>query len=205
VSQATYLLTTRAYTHVVTLARDTVFLLDATTSEARSRADSIWIGKLFPGRHPIVVVVTDLAWPHIAGLRFWAARGARIVTHERSRALLTQVLERRWTLAPDLLETIRPRSPIRLVTTATGLDLAGGAIRVRPIDGFASEGALMVLVGGDNLLWGSDYIQTVDTPSPYAREVVAAARRFGFAPAAAVAQHLPLTPWATVVKGSTGE
>ena len=44
----------------------------------------------FPGRHPIVVVVTDLAWPHVAGVRAWVARGATIVSHRAAREFLAR-------------------------------------------------------------------------------------------------------------------
>jgi hypothetical protein len=76
--------------------------------------------------------------------------------------------------------------------------LAGGAIVLRPIDGVASEGALMALVAGDGFLWASDYIQTVDEPSLYAREVAAAVRRAGWSPRTFGAQHVGLNPWSKV-------
>ena len=50
-----------------------------------------WVGRLFPGHHPIVVVVTDLAWPHVAGVRYWVAMGATIVSHAGSKEFLSQV------------------------------------------------------------------------------------------------------------------
>jgi hypothetical protein len=81
VSPNTFLLVTRAYTNVVSLQRDTVFILDAQTGADRAQRDSAWIGILFPGRHPLVLVVTDLAWSHIAGVRYWAALGATVVSH----------------------------------------------------------------------------------------------------------------------------
>ncbi|MEO8448535.1 MAG: hypothetical protein ABI647_02020 [Gemmatimonadota bacterium] len=61
IGPSAFLLSNRGYAEAVVLARDTVFMLEATQGEARARQDSVWIGKLFPGHHPIVVVVTDLA------------------------------------------------------------------------------------------------------------------------------------------------
>ena len=115
------------YQETLTLARDTVFVFDATQGEARARQDSAWIGKLFPGKHPIVVVVTDLAWPHVAGVRYWVAQGATIVSHRASRPFLERVVDRRWTDQPDLLERVRARG-VRLKFRAVddSLRLAGG-------------------------------------------------------------------------------
>ena len=200
VSDRTFLLKNRGYTETVTLQRDTVFVLDATQGEARARADSSWIARLFPGPHPIVVVVTDLAWPHVAGIRFWAARGATIVAHRAAEPFLRQVLDRRWIIAPDLYERLRaarqlPR--LRLRTVDASLVLAGGDLTLQPIDGITSEVALIGWIPGDRFLWASDYIQTAAGPTEYTAEVRAAARRAGITPARVAAEHLPLTPWAT--------
>jgi len=195
----TVLLTAPAYTHAVTLVRDTIYLMDATSGDWRSRADSVWISRLFPGQHPMVLVVTDLAWPHIWGVRFWVARGATIATHRLSRPFLQQVIGRKWTLAPDVLESSRGslRGPKWIVVDSTAT-LAGGDVRLRAIDGVSSEGALMAMLPEAEFLWAGDYIQSAEQSSIYAREVMAAVSRAGFTPRQAAAQHLPLTPWTKV-------
>jgi len=196
----TFLLSARAYTHAVTLVRDTVYLMDATTAEWRSRADSTWIARLFPRHRAVVLVVTDLAWPHISGLRFWVARGATIATHRISRPFLAQVIDRKWTTNPDALEGARAvAARTKWIVVDTAATLAGGAIQLRPIDGVASEGALMVMLPATGFVWASDYIQSVAVPSNYAREVMAAVERAGFTPSLTAAQHLPLTPWTRVI------
>lgn len=193
-----FLLVNRAYTESVVLARDTVWLLDATQGEERARADSAWISRLFPGNHPVAVVVTDLAWPHISGVRFWVARGATLVTHVTSRDFLQRVIDRRWTLAPDALERARAGARPRFRLVADSLSLAGGALRLHVIDGVASEGALMAWLPEARFLWAGDYVQTATEPSWYATEVWQAVVRAGIAPERVAAQHLALTPWATV-------
>ncbi|HEV8124916.1 MAG TPA: hypothetical protein VGP80_11765 [Gemmatimonadales bacterium] len=198
VSDAVYTLRNRGYGEAVALLRDTVFVFDATQSEARARQDSVWIGKLFPGHHPIVVVVTDLAWPHIAGVRFWVASGATIVSHAISRGFLDSVVARRWTLAPDQLEKVRARARFRFRPVTGVLDLAGGDIQVRAIDGIGSEGALIALINPARFLWASDYIQTIQEPSLYALEVLRAVERAKLEPVAVAAEHLPVTPWAEI-------
>jgi hypothetical protein len=186
---------------VVALARDTVWVLDATTDEARARQDADWVARLFPGRHPVAVVVTDLAWPHVAGVRHWVARGAAVYAHATSEPFLRRVVERRWT-TPDSLERLRRARPeaarLRFRAVDDTRRLAGGALVLHGIAGLGSEGALMAWLPNDRFLWAGDYVQTVREPSAYAEEVVAAAERAGVAPARVAAMHLPLTPWATV-------
>jgi hypothetical protein len=198
VSDTVVLTKNPGYTEGIALLGDTLYVLDATQGEARARADSTLAARLFPGTHPIVVVVTDLAWPHIAGVRYWVARGATIVSHRASRPFLEQVLARRWTRAPDLYERRRGRTTFRFKGVSDSMSLAGGALRLYPIDGPSSEGALLAWVEGDRFLWASDYIQTAQQPTPYTTEVWRAVRRSGLTPERVAAEHLPLTPWTTI-------
>ena len=198
VSANTFALVTPAYTNVVTLQRDTVFVLDAQMSAARAQQDSVWIGKLFPGKHPIVLVVTDLAWPHIAGVRYWVALGTPVFSHRASRDFLAQVIDHRWTIEPDLLEKRRATAKLHFHAVDDRLDLGGGAVQLRSIDGVGSEGAIMAFIPSDRFLYAGDYIQPGGPGSfsaIYAREVRAAVRRAGFSPSRFIAMHMKLGTW----------
>jgi len=192
----------RGYRHGVVMARDTVFLLDAIQGDARGRLDSAWIARLYPMHKAVVVVVTDLAWPHIAGVRYWVSRGATVVSHASSRPMLERVIARRWTREPDALEIARRAKPVqfKFVAVSDSLSLARGALRLYPIDGIASEGALMAWSPSDRSLWASDYIQTVSEPANYTTEVARAAARVGIAPAKVAAEHLAPTDWPTITR-----
>jgi hypothetical protein len=201
VSANTFVLVTPPYTNVVTLQHDTVFVLDAQTSADRAQQDSVWIGKLFPGKHPIVLVVTDLAWPHIAGVRYWVGLGVPVVSHRASRDFLQQVVDHKWTLDPDLLEKRRATAKLKFHAVEDRLDLGGGAVRLRAIDGVGSEGAVMAYIPSDRFLYAGDYIQPGGPGSfsaVYAREVRAAVQRAGFTPERFVAMHMKLGAWQDV-------
>jgi len=198
ISEATRLLVNPGYREGVVLVGDTLYLLDATQGEERARADSAMIAQLFPGRHALVLVVTDLAWPHVAGLRYWVARGATVVSHRASRPFLERVLARRWTRAPDLYERRRGKARFTFIPVDDSLALAGGKLRIYAIDGLGGEGAVMAYVEGDRFLWASDYVQTVQQPSTYAADVWGAVQRNGIRPSRVAAQHLPVTDWSTV-------
>ena len=202
-----YLLTNPGYTEGLALVNNEVYVLDATQGEDRARQDAEQITRLFPGQHKINVVVTDLAWPHIAGLRFWVSRGATIIAHPAAREFLQKVIDRNWTLAPDALQLQRNRSPVagrmNFLAISQATNLAGGRVRVVPIDGIGSEVALMVYLPEEKFLWASDYIQTLDQPTLYAAEVLGAAQRAGFSPERVAAEHLPLTDWKAVQAAQT--
>lgn len=190
-----FLLKNRGFAELVTLRRDTVFIFDATQSEERSHLDSAWIGKLFPGKHPLALIVTDLAWPHIAGVRYWAALGTPIYTHRAAARMVDSVISRRWTLQPDLLERAGRRRTAHITTVRDTLRLAAGDLLLFAIDGVSSEVALAGFDERDHVLWASDYIQDAHAPSMYLDEMCRALSRVQRAPTKAAAEHLALTSW----------
>jgi hypothetical protein len=195
-----FVLHNRGYNETVALIQDTVFVLDATQGEARARQDSVWIGKLFPGQHPIVVLVSDLAWPHIAGLRYWVASGALVVSHRISAPFLERVLDRRWLRTPDLYERRRGRFPLRFRSVGDSLRLAGGRLTLYPLDGLGSEGGVVAWLPEARYLWASDYIQQLGGPSLYTSEVVRTVREVGIAPERFAAQHVKLSLWSAAAR-----
>jgi len=195
VGPKTFILHNFEFNETVTLVRDTVYVFDATQGETRGREDSAWIARLFPGKHPVALVVTDIAWPHIAGLRFWAANGATILTHRTNREFLQRVIDRRWTANPDLLERRRAMVKPHVRVVNDSVRLAGGDITVFAIDGVASEGALAAFLAPDRLLWASDYVQTLSVPTQYLDETWAAVDRMHLSPLRVAAEHLKLSSW----------
>jgi hypothetical protein len=197
-SDRAFLSVNTGYTEAIALIGDTVYVLDATQGEKRAQQDLDLIREAFPGEHKIVVVVTDLAWPHLAGIRFWVASGATVVSHRASREFLTRVVERRWTRSPDLLEQRRKTVKFNFVAVDKSYVTAGGKLQLIAIDGIESEGVLMAWLPGEGFLWASDYIQDLSRPTAYTTEVWQAVERAGFTPRQVAAMHIPLTSWKTI-------
>jgi len=206
IGEGAFLLAHRMYNEALVGSGDTVWVLDATLNEARAREDSAWVARLFPEARNVAVVVTDLAWPHIGGVRFWVSRGATIYSQRQSEAFLRRLVARRWTLEPDALEGARRTTdiPFRFVAVEDGLEVADGRLALRHINGLSSEGALMVLDRRSGFLWAGDWIQMTDRPTLYAAEVVGAVEREGFAPTRVGAQHIPVTDWRTIAELNPG-
>jgi len=198
VDRHTFLTQNPGYTEAFARIGDAVYILDAAQGESRARQDLDLIRAAFPGAHQFVLVVTDVAWPHIAGVRFWVASGATVISHRASQEFLTRVIERRWTRAPDLLEQHRKGVKFRFVPVDKRYTAAGGKLELRAIDGIGSEGALMAFLPDSHFLWASDYIQSVTAPASYTAEVWQAVRRAAFQPQQVAAMHIPLTPWTTI-------
>lgn len=193
-----FLLVNSAFTSAVALAADTVFILDSPQGEHRARQDSAWIGRLFPGRHALAFVVATDIWPHIAGLRYWVANGATVITHPATVPLVRSAITRRWTGAPDLLERRRSTLRLRVDTVRTPQARGGGAIRIFAVDGVASEGVLAAFAAPDRFLWASDRVQDTTNASLYVTELRRAVHRVGLAPLWTSGPHFSKVPWMTV-------
>ncbi|MFN8670270.1 MAG: hypothetical protein U0164_24035 [Gemmatimonadaceae bacterium] len=200
-----FLLKRPDYTEMVALRRDTVFLLDATGDVARARQDSSWIARLFPGRHPMVVVVTDLAWPHVGSAAYWARAGAVLVSHESSRDFLARVVQRGASgAAGDNGATTKRPSVFRFRPVTDSLRLAGGELVAYALQGLSTEGAIGVWLANARTFWAGDYVQQTDQPSVYARDVVRTIVARGLQPERICAQHVPMVPWTTIVNANAG-
>ena len=121
-------------------------------------------------------------------------RHDRVTRH--SEPFLRSVIARRWTAAPDKLERSRARTTWRFTPVRDSLRVGG--IALYPIDGVASEGALMAYLPADSLLWASDYVQDTTGPTLYASEVRLAACRVGITPTRGAAEHVPPFAWSTL-------
>jgi hypothetical protein len=196
----TFLSRNVGYAEGFALIGDTVYIFDATQGEERARQDLAMIQTAFPGAHRLAVVVTDLAWPHIAGVRFWVANGATVISHRASREFLMRVIERRWTLHPDQLEQRRKDAAFKFIAVDKTYSAEGGKLQLSAIDGIDTEGALIAYLPDSGFLWGSDYVQNTTRPSAYATQVWQAVQRAGFTPKNIAAMHIPITPWNTIEK-----
>jgi hypothetical protein len=199
VSANTKILSNPGYNETITLVGDEIYVFDATQGEERARRDHEIVRSLYPEARKINVVITDLAWPHVAGLRYWVANGATIISHKSAREFLQKVLDKHWTKSPDSYEKSRNTMKFNFIGIDKPLQLADGKISLHPIDGIGSEVALMAFIAPDRFLWASDYIQTLASPTMYAMEVIQAVKGSALRPERVAAEHLSITEWQKVV------
>jgi hypothetical protein len=189
----TYLLVNKAFTSVVSMQRDTVFVFDSPGGEDRARLEHERVGQLFPGHHATVFVAMNPVWPHIAGLRYWVAHGAAIVASRPIVSFLRSVLARRWTELPDEYERVRVQPTIRAV--ADSALLAGGQVRLYPMDGIEGETVLLAYIAPSRFVWATDHIQDTTSDNLYVREVRQTVAHHELDPVATSGPHFRVIPW----------
>jgi hypothetical protein len=190
---STYLLVNKAFTSVVSLQRDTVFVFDSPGGEDRARLEHERVGQLFPGHHATVFVAMNPVWPHIAGLRYWVAHGATIVASRPIVSFLRSVLARRWSELPDEYERVRAQPTIRAV--ADSAVLAGGQVRLYPMDGIEGETVLLAYIAPSRFVWATDHIQDTTSDKFYVREVRQTVAHHKLDPVATSGPHFRVIPW----------
>jgi hypothetical protein len=107
------------------------------------------------------------------------------------------MVDRKWTLHPDVLERARASARFHLRLVDDSLRLGGGAVVLHAMKNETTEGALAAWIPADRYLWAGDYVQP-DASSPYYYDVVKTVRSLGIRPDKVGAQHIKLTDWSDI-------
>jgi hypothetical protein len=177
----------------VTLVKqdDGLVIIEAPISSGYSARILEEAQRRFPGVKVKAVVSTSDAWPHVGGVREYAARGIPLHVLDLNRPLLQGVLTAPRTLAPDALARA-PRAA-SLVNVGQRVKLGAGKNRLElvPVRTETGERMLFVALPEHRLLYISDLVQprpdgtffnvqqVSETMEVIARERLEVARVFG--------------------------
>ena len=186
---------------------DGVVVLEAPIASEYTEGVAAEAARAFPGAPLRAVVSTSDAWPHVGGVRAYAARGVPIYAFELTRPLLARLLDAPHALRPDAWERRRQAEPraaadIRPVVGRTPIGAGPNRIELYPVRGEGSERMVMAYFPGRKLLYASDLIQPLPDGGfynpVYLVEIVAAVAREKLAVDTVFAMHAGPTPWADV-------
>lgn len=193
----------------VTLVRqdDGVVIIEAPISSGYSAKAIAEARRRFPGVPIKAVVTTSDSWPHIAGIREYAAQGIAIYHLDANGPILKRLLAAPYASRPDALERAGKKARAGLLHPVSGAATLGSGpnrIMLYPIRGETSERQLMVYFPGQRLLYGSDPFQRGADGSfsfPQAvTELTDAAARERLTPDRFFMMHIGPTPWAELTK-----
>lgn len=164
------------------------------------------VERRFPGKPVKAVINTSDAWPHIGGLRTYAAREVPIWTQPRNAPLLRRLMAAPYIDHPDLLERQPRAAEFEWVDRAREIPSSRNPVLIAPIDGEWSDRMLMVWLPDQRVLYGADLVfpppagRTGYFMPNYLEELRDAARREGFAPEQVVAMHSAPLPWSQILE-----
>ena len=115
--------------------------------------------KRFPGVKVKAVVSTSDAWPHVGGLREYAARGIPLHVLDLNRPLVERLLKAPRTRVPDALAKAPRAAKLRAVARRSALGTGKNRLELIPVRTETGERMLFVWLPEHRLLYTSDLVQ----------------------------------------------
>ena len=113
----------------------------------------------FPGKKIKAVVTTSDSWPHLAGIREYAASGIPIYALDLSEPIVRRTLNASYASHPDTLQRASGKRDLHFVSRKTLIGTGPNRIELYPLRGETSERQMMAYLPGQRLLYGSDPFQ----------------------------------------------
>ncbi len=183
---------------------DGLVILEATTTSNYSASVLALAEKRYPGVPIKAVVTTSDAWPHLSGIREYAARGIPIYALDLNVPILSRMIAAPRTIAPDAQAKAPQAGKFTAVSARTTIGTGDTRIELIPVRGEMGERMMIAWFPGAKVLYSSDLIQRGRAPGTFfmpmmLAEVAATAERENLGSIERVfGMHLPPTPWDTV-------
>src|SRR5262249_11034513 len=181
---------------------DGVVVIEAPIGSSYSAAVLAEAEKRYPDARVKAVITTSDAWPHLGGVREYAARGIPIYACELNRPILERLLKADYSAHPDALAKAPRPAKFTWVTEKTVIGSGDTRVEIYPAHGENGERMLFAYLPSSRLLYSSDDIQhdrTGDFFMPeYLFEVREAVKRDGLAVDRIFGMHIGPTPWSEI-------
>ncbi|MFP2931939.1 MBL fold metallo-hydrolase [Pyxidicoccus sp. 3LG] len=155
--------------------------------------------KRFPGVKVKAVVSTSDAWPHVGGLREYAARGIQLQVLDLNRPLVERLLKAPRTRVPDALAKAPRAAKLQAVGKRTALGTGKNRLELIPLRTETGERMLFVWMPEHRLLYTSDLVQPMPGGAFFnlqqVAEAVDVATREKLDVARVFGMHLDATEW----------
>jgi hypothetical protein len=136
--------------------KDGIVILEGVVSSGYSAKIIEDAQKRFPGLPIKAVITTSDSWPHIGGIREYAARGIPIYALDLNRPILTRLLAAPHKLHPDALAKVPRAAKFTFVSQRTALGTGENRLEIIPYRTATGERQMMVYFAGAKLVYTSD-------------------------------------------------
>jgi hypothetical protein len=177
---------------------DGLVIIEAPISSNYSGQVLAEAARRYPGKPVKAMVTTSDSWPHLAGIREYAARGIAIYALDASGPIVKRTLAAAYTQRPDLLQKHPKKAMIHWVSGKTVIGSGPNRIELYPMRGAETERQMMAYFPGHKLLYGSDPFQKGPdgyTSAQPVSELVQAVEREHLDVERFFMFHLPVTPY----------
>jgi hypothetical protein len=136
--------------------QDGIVILEGVVSSGYSAKIIEDARKRFPGLPVKAVITTSDSWPHIGGIREYAARGIPIYALDLNRPILTRLLAAPHKLHPDALAKAPRAANFTFVSQRIALGTGENRLEIIPFRTVTGERQMMVYFPGAKLVYTSD-------------------------------------------------
>lgn len=135
---------------------DGIVVLEGPVSNGYSRKVMDEVQRRYPDQPIKAVITTSDSWPHIGGLREYAARGIPIYAPDLNREVLERLFDAPHTLRPDTQQQ-HPRKPkVEYIAKRTTLGTGPDRVELIPYRSETGERQMLVYFPEYKLLYTSD-------------------------------------------------
>lgn len=139
--------------------QDGILVIEGPISSGYNEQHLSYLKEQFPNKRVKAVISTSDAWPHLGGIRAFAAKKIPIYTHRLNETIIRQVLEADHSPLPDTYENSRSQPVLRLVHEPLTLEDSKAPVRVIPVNGEGGERMIALYLPVQKVLYASDLVQ----------------------------------------------
>jgi len=188
-----------AWNVMIVRQTDGIVIVEAPISSGYSEKVISEAQKRFPGLPVKAVISTSDSFPHIGGLREYAARRIPIFALDLNKPILERLFQAPHRLSPDALSRSGRQAKFTVVSGKTVLGEGKNRLEIYPVRGETGERMLMVYMPEKKFLYASDLVikqpdGTFFMPQ-YLTEVIDAARRENLSVDSVFAMHSENIKW----------
>jgi hypothetical protein len=156
------------------------------------------------GHAPLKALIsTSDAWPHIGGLREYAARGVPIYTLDLNRPIIQRLLDARYATFPDAFARRPKRPQFHTVSARVAIGTGASRLEIYPLRTATGERQMMIYWPAHELLYTSDLFTLLPTGEVFlpqqVSELVDAVAREQLTVRQAFGMHYDAVPWDRVI------
>ena len=149
------------------------------------------------------VITTSDAWPHIGGLREYAARDVPIYALDLNQPLIQRLLDARYVTFPDTFARQPKAARLHIVSAKTVVGAGANRIEIYPLRTVTGERQMIVYWPAHALLYTSDLFTLLPTGDVFlpqqVSELVDVVARERLVVRQAFGMHYDVAPWEKVV------
>lgn len=185
---------------------DGLVIIEAPVSSWYSKSIIAYAHSAYPGKKIKAVISTSDAWPHLGGLREFAAQNIPVYYLERNTPIVTALLKARFSTRPDSLALAGKKAAPKLIPVSEKMILKGAknSLELFPVNSESGERMMMVYLPGSELLYASDLVQKNADGTffmeQYPSEIVDAVNREHLNVKQIFAMHTGLVSWGEITE-----